>query len=247
MTPFVTTRRVTFFFVTAYVVTRRLRCSSVTAFANCPYLMPRTSYHAASSVVALVRQQLGLTQLELALYLGVSRDTVAQEISPSRSLPWRAQGRLTRLFQLAPWLGQTLVLPPYPRLDSPPTLPPVAPAVLPFPPEPAQVEVVRRAAQNSSQRLYKARYALWTVANGQALLARRQRVLTDFAMPPAVHVLPDEAPDRTARLLTRLRDYVAEDTAPSSPLHPAAVTYQHLRLHLLETEAATLAAWLAAA
>ncbi|MBC7449481.1 MAG: hypothetical protein H7330_15630 [Hymenobacteraceae bacterium] len=64
--------------------------------------MPRTSLRAAGSLVALMRQRLGLNQLEIALYLGVSRDAVAQEITPGRSLPWQAQSRLMRLLQLAP-------------------------------------------------------------------------------------------------------------------------------------------------
>ena len=191
----------------------------------------------------LLRQQLGINQIQLALYLGVSRDTVAQEIMPGRSLPTPALGRLTRLFQLAPWLGQPPVAVPYPHPDDPPALPPVAPAVLPFPPDAALVQTVTRAAIVARFQLYKARRALRTVEEALALLARRQRAVIDFSAPPAAHVLPDDAPDRTARLLRHLGEYIGDDTTPQSPLHPAAVAYQRLRLHLLETEAATLAAW----
>ncbi|MBC7449480.1 MAG: hypothetical protein H7330_15625 [Hymenobacteraceae bacterium] len=112
------------------------------------------------------------------------------------------------------------------------------------------VAALRRPLDDSRYQVYKAREARRILTNKQALHARRQRALANFSMPPGAHALPDEAPDRTARLLARLlarlreRECVASDSAPASPVHPAAVAYQHLRLHLLETEAATLAAWL---
>lgn len=209
--------------------------------------MPRTSYHAASSLVAILRQNLGLSQLEVGRYLGVSRAVVAQEVTPGRSLPRAAGHHLDRLFYLAPWLAVAPAPLPYPGPDDPPTVPPVAAAVLPFPADAAQVQTVSRAAQALRWRLYKARYAHRTTAEALALLARRQRAVADITAPPAANIPADAHPTGTAFLLKRLRDYVADDTATHSPLHPAAVAYDRLRWHLLETEAATLAAWLAVA
>ncbi len=191
-----------------------------------------------------LRLNLGLTQTELSLYLGITRDSLNKHETGGRALASEAHTRLIRLLLLLPWATARLALP---EVALPPAPPPVPPATLPVPPDASQAPTVRKLAKTTRLRAALLRYEVEDLVARQALLARRRRAVAELQAPPPptlpAAVLADEAPELTAFLLHRLTDYVAADSAPTSALHPAAVAYQHLRLHLLETEAATLAAW----
>jgi hypothetical protein len=79
----------------------------------------------------------------------------------------------------------------------------------------------------------------------------RQAVLAAFAEPPARALafraqLPDDNPQTTADLQTLLGILFRRSARGGGPRDPTTLARDQLRLYLLEAEAATLAAWLAA-
>lgn len=203
--------------------------------------MPRVPRQAVTAWAA-TRDALGLSRVAWAGYLGVTPGTVPHLEAGRRTAPG-AWPRLARLLPLVPppW-GTAAPAPPAPPLPLPTVAPVAAPPAAALAP-PATLRALRRAH----------RQAVRTATNLRAdLLARHHRARIVACQRAAVALLaaPDPAdahPARTARLVETLRLEINIATGPGSALDEARRAHDTLRLWLLETEAAALAAWLAAA
>ncbi len=210
-----------------------------------------------STTSAQIRHYLDLTQEELSYYLGVSRarvaDAEAGRAAVPRSYTYDAQMRLNYLFFLLPMAEvstfskpsvSTADVPPMPPLPLPPPAVPLTATEL------KEVDWQLRTARtkalvlrlNLDQRTAQAAYHTLVQAHRQALLAA-------FEAPTSAalslrEVCPDEKPTNTQYLVDLLKRRAADTEWPTPSLTPLALTRDRLRLHLLETEAATLAAWL---
>ncbi len=207
-----------------------------------------------------VRYYLNLTQEELSLYLGIARTRVADAENTTtasrRALPTGAWARLHYLFLLLPPGAAALfaTTPPPPPVGVPVgvAVPVAGPAALTAA-ERRRLELDASIAQKQAfllrhtleQRLAQAAYLMQVHGHHQAVAAA-------FANPPAEalalrQTFPDEDPEYTAFLRDRLTRRAARPPRLGPDLAPLALARAGLRLSFLETEAATLAAWLAAA
>ncbi|MFD2785052.1 helix-turn-helix transcriptional regulator [Hymenobacter rubripertinctus] len=202
------------------------------------------------SACALVRAHFGLTQAELARWLGVSAGMVAHLETGRKPLSLALARRLRPLELLLPPAAGGLGPEPPPPPD-PLDLTTPAPAALP-PAPPLEAAPLRARLRRVRYLAGKARFELEgrQMLAGQA--ARRAWGLGVLAAllapepgtgPVPAPLAPDPAlrPAEDARWLARLR----ADTAPP-PLTPTRRALLALRLHLLLEEAAALEALLAA-
>jgi transcriptional regulator with XRE-family HTH domain len=206
---------------------------------------------------AQIRHYLGLTQEELSYYLGVSRARVADAetkgASTSRPYTYDALMRLNYLLLLLPTAAVSAFEKPTAlAVDGPPAqslpLPPPAAPLTPTEQEPLEWQL-RTAQQKAAVLRHELGGRLAQATYHAQVQAHRRALLTAFAAPPAAaqslrQVLPDSEPEYTQYLVDLLQRRVARPEWPAPNLTPAAIARDRLRLHLLEAEAATLAAWL---
>ncbi len=212
----------------------------------------RTTNPVAPAPGDFLRQLLGLTQQQWALSLGTTAARVADAESGRRSLPLAVQD-----FDL--WLALTSV--PVRRAVLPVVPAPPLPVaeVLPLPlPVGLQRKPTERRLRVATRQAYNLRFALTRrqqQLHAQAVVqACRRACVAALAAPSAAAeqyrsaLTPAQAAAltaRAARLATYLADHIRIDDLPGGPLDPTAFAIDQLRLALLETEAATLTAWLA--
>ena len=211
---------------------------------------------------AQVRHYLGLTQEELSLYLDVTRNRVADDENvgtfSGRPLTSAASFRLTWLWALLPAAEVQAFAqapPAAPPLAPPaPALPIAAPPLLPA--DSADLRLLRLEADIAGKQAQLLRWALEARTARAAYLTQVHRhvqaVAAAFADPPAAalalrQAVPESAYDAelTAFLRNRLTRRAAAPVRLGPDLTPRALARDQLRLYLLETEAATLASWLA--
>jgi transcriptional regulator with XRE-family HTH domain len=217
----------------------------IKSFATRWSFMPRRSYP-SPSLSAAVRAHLGLTQAELARFVGVSRQLIASEEAGTRFLHGAPRHRLWVLARL---------LPP-PDGHGPP-----APAFAlgtdaddsaPAPDLPGLLDEAPLRARLRRCRFYiiKARYELGQRQRPAESHARRrwavgvlQAAWQAPVAPPLSYPLATPDPVADPRWLVR---FAADTAAAPPPLTPAGRALRLARLRGLEAEAATLEAQLAA-
>jgi len=184
---------------------------------------------------------LGLPQQELANFLGISRSALANLEANRRSLSRAVHARAAPLLALLPEGALLAVL-------AAPALPPA----LPVAPTPGPLEVRRDYCQWKAQNL---RYELRGLAPRVAVAWRWQQVLPGLlaALPPAAAEapglpVPDASPATHAAWLryTYPRLLVQQWATAFTPDDAARCHLLRLQAEALETEAAALAALLAA-
>jgi len=186
----------------------------------------------STTIVAAVRAYFGLTQDDLAQYLGVSRAAVSHAEAGRRHFGTAVWLRLLPLAELLP---PDAPAPGLPAALAAPQLPPGPPAALAEPP-------VRRRLRHCAHEAQQLRHTLESrYAAGQQ--ARRWQQ----ALPGLLALLP-ATPAADSRWQQRQRRWLATHSAEmADKLDAASLTdYQllALRLHYLEQEAAELRRWL---
>lgn len=213
----------------------------------------------STSTTALIRRNLGLTQKELAGYLNVLPERVSDAEAGRRALTMqgKANVREAYLWALLPAAAFEAANVPQLTLE-----PPVAGTLLPVPAPPLPLsdkmrEEIAWQHQVRDVEALQLRFALskrLARAQWQAHIRQmRQAVLAAFADPPPAArafraQVPDDDPQTTADFQNLLAILLRRSArAADGPFDPATLARDQLRLYLLEAEAATLAAWLAAA
>ncbi len=206
---------------------------------------------------AILRRSLGLTQQQLADYLNVLPQRVGDAESGRRALTMRGNAGIRHTYLL-------LLLPPaaFDAANMPERIlePPVAGELLPIPaPVPPLTEKAREdLAWRQKVCAVEAKQLRFALAQRLAraqwqthIRHMRQAVLAAFANPPANAValraqVPDDDPATTADFQQLLAILLRRSARVEGLLAPATLAHDQLRLYLLEAEAVTLAAWLAA-
>ncbi|MBC7446753.1 MAG: helix-turn-helix domain-containing protein [Hymenobacteraceae bacterium] len=205
--------------------------------------MPQRAQYSTTSAAA-VRAYLGITQDELAAYLGVSRSQVAHAEAGRRQLATGPRTRLLRLFLVVPqpWGAGP---PETPVIDAR-LLRPAGPLPVAAPAgasEPlADSKLVRRRWRRCEYLAMRLRRALADRHAHRTTYLRRARVLTVLADPAAA--LPDDNPARTERWGAWLAADSARRLGMGGPADPITLALAEVKLYRLEAEAATLAQWL---
>lgn len=206
--------------------------------------MPQRAYSSTTSAAAV--RSLGITQDDLAMYLGVSRGQVAHLEAGRRELATPAHIRLLRLSLLVP--------PPWgagaPESPSPPL--PLPPPALPLPIAPpvvaagglAESKLVQRRWRRCEYLALVLRRDLAARAAREASYRRRADVVEALG---AASALPDDTPALTARWCAWLTADTATKLRPGGPADSIVRALAEVKLYRLEAEAATLAYWLHAA
>ncbi|PJJ60046.1 helix-turn-helix domain-containing protein [Hymenobacter chitinivorans] len=183
-----------------------------------------------SSGRGLLRQQLALSQHDLAIYLRVSREQLGQVEIGRRGLPPVAAERMARLRQL-------LAVPH----DSVPAEPPLTPAET-DPAHTANIEVVdemRRRLRIVRHEAGNARYELSLLRDQAPALRRRVAVLRALqATLPAVPPAGQDDPDGLDRLWYEHHIDVAEHKLTKCGRLPQSLLENRIRA--LDLEIATL-------
>ena len=183
------------------------------------------------SRLAVLRQYLGLQQQQLADFLGISRSLLANLEANRRSMSRAVHERAAPLLALLPEGAQLLVL-------AAPTSPPALPAA----PAPAPLEARRDYCVWKARNL---RYELRGLLPRVEVARRWQTALPALlaALPPAA---PDPVPPGAWSRLTYPRELAQFWATAFTPDDAARCHLLRLQAEALETEAAALAALLAA-
>ena len=211
-----------------------------------------------------MRLALGLPLSVWAGYLGVSVGAL-RHLEAGRRPGTAAWPRLARLLPAVPppW-GTAPPDPPalsFPQGIAPPALAPVAPPPPAALAPPLARRPLVRALRQATLTAANLRADLLARPALAARVARQQAALALLTAPPLSSPLsfplsfpqgisapaPDRHPARTQRLIEALRLEIEIGTGPGTAPDPARRAHDELRLWLLETEAAALAAWLAQA
>jgi DNA-binding XRE family transcriptional regulator len=197
--------------------------------------MPRAAYP-SPSLSALVRAHFGLTQADLARFIGVSRQMVTSVEAGSKDF---AEATNHRLWVLARYL------PP------PAGLGPPAPEFVPTEPDPAEAldpGPIEDRLQRCRFYLAKARHELSLQQKPAQYYARRRWAVS--VLRPMLTTLPDAAtalrwpgatPDPTTDL-PWLDNLAADTAAVTPPLAPTERALRRARMRALEVEIAELEA-----
>lgn len=183
------------------------------------------------SRLAVLRQYLGLPQQQLADFLGISRSLLANLEANRRSMSRAVHERAAPLLALLPENALLAVL-------AAPTPPPVLPAA----PAPAPLEARRDYCVWRAANL---RFELRDLHRRAAVALRWQQALPALlaTLPPAA---PDPAPPGEWNRLTYPRELAQLCADAFTPDDAARCHLLRLQAEALETEAAALAALLAA-
>lgn len=201
----------------------------------------RTSTH----LTARVRAWFGLTQTELALYLGVSPMQVSHLDGGSRALSPEVLAALLPLVQqLPPEAALLAALAPAPAAaPGPPATPPPALALGTPPPEAAALDLRRRECLLQAARLRTQAEALaqqaTVAARWAAALPALLAAVPTLAPPPAAAATAPTGPGPAADRATWLRAWLARR---AQPLPAEAATRYYLLLARATAHAAEAAA-----
>lgn len=194
----------------------------------------------SNSDAAVVRRHFGLTQEELAYFVGVSPQMIAHEEARRRKLSTWPFLRLGRLLALLPPLqGMGPADPPDPELPVPP-----APPLVPRPPGAISLQAWEDRRYEAEYHAFRLQHELKDRLTRRRLALRLQQVLPQLAALPPEAVDTETDTARRQRWLDWHRSRVARELAEDGPLGLAELALLRWRLWLQTTEEAQLRHWL---
>lgn len=195
----------------------------------------------SNNEVAVVRRHFGLTQDEMARFVGVSPQMIAHVEAGRRAFNGWPSMRLIPFFVLLPPPhGTGPADPPDPALSLPP-----APSLVPRPAGVTDTQAWEGRRREADYQAFRLRYELENRLKKRCLARRLQQVLPQLAALPPERVDTDADKARRQRWLDWHQSRVNAALADDSPLGLAELTLLRWRLWLLETEEAQLRHWLA--